>query len=119
MQQPTLDPLDSTLSTDDTQQHKQFMQEGAAQSVALLKAVGNSHRMLVLCLLMEFGELTVTQMLDQIDLSQSALSQHLARMRDEQLVTYRRESQTLYYRISDPNVRQLIATLKAIFCPNN
>jgi len=119
MQQPTLSSLDSTLSTDETQRHKQFMQEGATQAVALLKAVGNPHRMLVLCLLMEYGELTVTQMLHQIDLSQSALSQHLARMRDEELVTYRRESQTLYYRISDPNVRQLIGTLKAIFCPDN
>lgn len=50
-------------------------------------------------------------------LSQSALSQHLAKMREEGLVTYRRESQTLHYRIDNPDVAKLIATLKAIFCP--
>ncbi|MGQ7908954.1 ArsR/SmtB family transcription factor, partial [Burkholderia sp. BC1] len=49
--------------------------------------------------------------------SQSALSQHLAKMREEGLVTYRRESQTLHYRIDNPDVAKLIATLKAIFCP--
>src|SRR5690625_7261107 len=102
MQQPTLSSLDSTLSTDETQRHKQFMQEGATQAVALLKAVGNPHRMLVLCLLMEYGELTGTQMLHQIDLSQSALSQHLARMRAAELVTYRREASTRSHRINRP-----------------
>ena len=50
-------------------------------------------------------------------LSQSALSQHLAKMREEGLVAYRRESQTLHYRIENPDVVRLIATLKTIFCP--
>jgi DNA-binding transcriptional ArsR family regulator len=52
-----------------------------------------------------------------VALSPSALSQHLARMRQEGLVSYRREAQTLYYRIEDPNVAKLIGTLKDIFCP--
>lgn len=55
-------------------------------------------------------------MLDHIPLSQSALSQHLARMREEGLVTYRRESQTLYYRIANPAVEQVVAVLKSIYC---
>lgn len=93
------------------------MQEGAAQAAALLRAVGNEHRLLVLCLLLAREEMTVGALLEQVALSPSALSQHLARMRDEGLVAYRREAQTLYYRIANPDVARLIATLKDIFCP--
>ena len=96
---------------------QRFIQEGAAKAAALLRAVGNEHRMLVLCLLIEHDELTVGQLLEQVALSQSALSQHLAKMREEGLVTFRREAQTLYYRIDNPDVEKLIATLKAMFCP--
>ncbi|MGB3425012.1 MAG: metalloregulator ArsR/SmtB family transcription factor [Castellaniella sp.] len=98
-------------------QNLDFMQAGAARAAALLRAVGNEHRLLVLCLLIEWGELPVGALLERLPLSQSALSQHLARMRDEGLVAYRRESQTLYYRIANPDVERLIATLKQIFCP--
>jgi DNA-binding transcriptional ArsR family regulator len=98
-------------------QSQDFMQAGAARAAALLRAVGNEHRLLVLCLLIEWGELPVGALLERLPLSQSALSQHLARMRDEGLVVYRRESQTLYYRIANPDVERLIATLKQIFCP--
>ncbi|SHG70793.1 ArsR/SmtB family transcription factor [Pollutimonas bauzanensis] len=94
-----------------------FMQEGAARAAAMMRAVGNEHRLLVLCLLIEHGELTVGGLLDHVDLSQSALSQHLAKMRDEGLVTFRREAQTLYYRIGNPDVEILVGTLKRIFCP--
>lgn len=96
---------------------RQFMQKGAAQAAALLRAVGNEHRLLVLCLLIEQGEASVGALLEQVELSQSALSQHLARMREEGLVAYRREAQTLYYRIADPAVEKLVAALKGIFCP--
>ena len=103
------------MSSDALQQ--KFLQEGAAQAAALLRAVGNEHRLLVLCLLLTHGEMTVGALLTHVPLSQSALSQHLARMRDEGLVSFRREAQTLYYRIENPNVARLIATLKDIFCP--
>ncbi len=91
--------------------------EGVARAVAMLRAVGNAHRLEVLCLLIENGEMTVGAMLEHVALSQSALSQHLARMREDGLVTFRRESQTLHYRIDDPDVKRLIATLKSTFCP--
>lgn len=100
-----------------TRKDRQFLQQGAARAAALLRAVGNEQRLLVLCLLIEHGELSVGALTERIGLSQSALSQHLARMRDEGLVTFRREAQTLYYRIAEPNVEKLIATLKAIYCP--
>ena len=93
------------------------MQQAASQAAGLLRLVGNEHRLLVLCLLIEHGELTVGQLLDQVELSQSALSQHLARMREEGLIAFRREAQTLYYRIENPDAEKLVAALKAIFCP--
>jgi DNA-binding transcriptional ArsR family regulator len=94
----------------------ELLQDSAAQAAALLQAVGNPNRLLVLCLLMAHGEMTVGALNEAVALSPSALSQHLSRMREEGLVTYRRESQTLYYRIEDPNVAKLIGTLKDIFC---
>ncbi|WP_454720925.1 MULTISPECIES: ArsR/SmtB family transcription factor [Cupriavidus] len=93
------------------------LQDSAVQAAALLQAVGNPNRLLVLCLLVAHGEMTVGAINEAVALSPSALSQHLARMREEGLVTYRRVAQTLYYRIEDPNVAKLIATLKDIFCP--
>lgn len=100
-----------------TASDREFMQQGAARAAALLRVVGNEHRLLVLCLLIDRGEASVGTLLEQVELSQSALSQHLARMRDEGLVAFRRDAQTLYYRIADPAVEQLVAALKAIFCP--
>lgn len=94
-----------------------FLHEGAVNAAALLRAVGNEHRLLVLCLLIAHGEMTVGALHEHVALSQSALSQHLAKMREEGLVTFRREAQTLHYRIDDPNVVKLIATLKDIYCP--
>lgn len=93
------------------------LQESAGEAATLLHAVGNRHRLLVLCLLTGSAEMTVGELNDVVGLSPSALSQHLARMREEGLVTYRRDAQTLYYRIDDPKVARLIAALKDIFCP--
>jgi DNA-binding transcriptional ArsR family regulator len=95
----------------------QFLQDGATQAASMLRALGNVHRLLVLCLLIEHQEMTVGALHEHMTLSQSALSQHLAKMREEGLVAYRRESQTLYYYIANPDVAKLIATLKSIFCP--
>lgn len=93
------------------------MQDGAAKAAAMLRAIGNENRLLVLCLLIEKGEMSVGALLEHIPLSQSALSQHLAKMREEGLISYRRESQTLYYRIENQDVEKIVATLKGIFCP--
>lgn len=82
----------------------------------LLKAMGNARRLMVLCKLVEHGEMTVGDLAREVGLSQSALSQHLARMREEGLVAFRRESQTIWYRIADPRTEQLLASLYTIFC---
>lgn len=95
---------------------QQFIQQGAERAAALLRAVANEHRLIVLCLLIEHGEMTVGGLNEYVNLSPSALSQHLARMREEGLIAFRRDAQTLHYRIEDPDVFTLISSLKKIFC---
>ncbi|WP_414899921.1 ArsR/SmtB family transcription factor [Sphingomonas flavalba] len=91
--------------------------EAKAAAVAdMLKAIGNGRRLMVLCKLVEHGEMTVGDLAGAIGLSQSALSQHLARMREEGLIAFRRESQTLWYRIADPRIEALLATLYQLYC---
>ena len=91
--------------------------EAKAAAVAkLLKAIGNARRLMVLCKLVEHGEMTVGDLAGEVGLSQSALSQHLARMRDEGLVAFRRESQTLWYRIADPRAEALLGNLYQLYC---
>ena len=87
--------------------------DGVAQT---LKAIGNGRRLMVLCKLVEQGEMTVNHLADEVDLSQSALSQHLAKLREEGLIAFRRESQTLWYRIADPRTEALLATLYSLYC---
>ena len=92
--------------------------EGRAREAAdLLKALSNEHRLLILCHLVASEEMSVSALNAEIPLSQSALSQHLAKLRDEGLVTYRREAQVLFYRVADPNAARLLALLQDIFCP--
>ena len=88
----------------------------AGQVADLLRTLANDRRLLILCRLVECGEATVGQLADDADLSQSALSQHLARLREEGVVVYRRESQTLWYRIADRRVEELLATLHRLYC---
>ncbi len=86
----------------------------AANASRLLKAMAHDGRLLVLCQLVG-GELQAGQIASR--LSQSALSQHLARLRSDGLVATRRDGQAIHYRLADPAVRQVIETLAAIFCP--
>lgn len=88
----------------------------AGQVADLLRAIANDRRLLILCRLVECGESTVGQLAEDVELSQSALSQHLARMREEGLVAFRRDAQTLWYRIADPRVEDLLGTLHRLYC---
>lgn len=81
-----------------------------------MNLLGNENRLLILCYLMMHKEMKVGDIVDAVKLSQSALSQHLTKLRDEGLVDFRRESQTLYYRIADPRVSKLIKVLKKLYC---
>jgi len=99
--------------------NSQSIEDAAREITALLRAVANERRLLILCRLVELGEATVKSLADSVGLSQSALSQHLAKMRDEGLVTYRREAQTSWYRIADLRVERLLATLHELYCKPN
>ena len=88
----------------------------AFEVAGILRALANERRLMILCTLVESGESNVSALAEAVELSQSALSQHLAKMRDEGLVTFRRESQTLWYRIADPRIEELLATLHNLFC---
>lgn len=91
------------------------MRASAGAAARLLKAMANEHRLLVLCHLLE-GERSVGQLNAELDLSQSALSQHLAVLREDELVATRRESQTIYYRVASDAVAAVLAALHGIYC---
>ena len=88
----------------------------AESASVLLKQLANERRLMICCCLVDI-ELSVNQLNELVPLSQSALSQHLAKMREAQLLVTRRESQTIYYRLADEKVKEIISTLKKIYCP--
>lgn len=89
----------------------------ATHVAGLLKALANERRLMILCKLVEAGEANVGTLADAVGLSQSALSQHLAKMRDEGIVATRRDAQTIWYRITDKNIEVLLGHLQVLFCP--
>ncbi|HLF31952.1 MAG TPA: metalloregulator ArsR/SmtB family transcription factor [Xanthomonadales bacterium] len=92
------------------------MRRSASDAVFLLKGLANENRLIILCLLAE-GECSVGQLNQRVDLSQSALSQHLAVLREQGLVQTRRESQTIYYRLADTPALEIIKLLHDTYCP--
>jgi len=88
----------------------------AAEAARLLRALANERRLMILCQLAD-GERSVGELLPLVGLSQSALSQHLAVLREEGIVATRREAQTVRYRIADPAAVRVVSTLAEIFCP--
>jgi ArsR family transcriptional regulator len=90
----------------------------AGRAAKLLKALGNERRLMILCQLVD-GERSVGELLPNVGLSQSALSQHLAVLREEGVVATRRDGQVIWYRIDDPAAVRVVATLAEIFCPPN
>lgn len=88
----------------------------AAEAAGLLRALAHEARLMVLCQLTE-GERSVSSLQAGAGLSQSALSQHLGRLREEGLVATRRDGTTIYYRLADARAAQILATLAQIYCP--
>lgn len=97
----------------------QALAEQAGDAARLLKLLANERRLLVLCELAGAGEMTVGDLAVAVGLSQSALSQHLSLMRESGLVGFRRDGQTLHYRIVDPVASEILSTLKTIYCGPN
>jgi DNA-binding transcriptional ArsR family regulator len=91
------------------------MKRNATDAVSLLKGLANESRLMIMCVLSE-GEISVGQLNQRIRLSQSALSQHLAVLRDQGLVQTRRESQTIYYRLEESAAMSIIELLHDFYC---
>lgn len=91
------------------------MLKNSAKAIKLLKAVSNQRRLIILCHLLE-GEMSVGEINDKLDLSQSALSQHLALLRRHKLVVTRKEAQTVFYRIDSEEAEALIALMHKLYC---
>ena len=91
-------------------------EERATEAAQMLKALSNEKRLMILCKLLEHGEMSVNALIVDVGLSQSAMSQHLARMREEKIVDTRRDAQQIFYRVANPRVREILRTLKSTFC---
>lgn len=92
------------------------LEANAGEAAAFLKLLANEQRLLILCQLVSRGEMSVNQLVEAVGLSQSALSQHLARLRADSLVGFRRDGQTIHYRVADPRAVQILKALKRTFC---
>lgn len=94
----------------------QEMEAGADRAVELLKALGNRSRLLLLCQ-MKNGERSVGDLAQAMNLRDAAVSQQLALLRKDGLVTTRRQGQTVYYALASKEAAQVIDTLFTLFCP--
>jgi DNA-binding transcriptional ArsR family regulator len=108
LRRPDPPPEPATLSPERVLAH-------AGEAAQLLKALGNEQRLLILCHLLD-GPLSVGELNQRIELSQSALSQHLAVLRELGLVETRREAQTIIYSLPDGPVVRVMALLQDIYC---
>ncbi|HEX2527585.1 MAG TPA: metalloregulator ArsR/SmtB family transcription factor [Geminicoccus sp.] len=93
------------------------LQEKAAEAARMLRLLANENRLLLLCHLAGAGEMTVGALAETIGLSQPALSQHLAKLREDGLVETRKESQAVFYRLADPKAARLLEVLRDLYCP--
>src|SRR5690348_14160623 len=91
------------------------LQNNTRRASGLLKAMSNEHRLLILCQLVE-GEKSVGELVRLVGLSQSALSQHLARLRRDNLVRTRREAQTIFYTVASSEATALLHRLHELYC---
>lgn len=93
----------------------EVMQRNAGKAETMLKLLANAKRLMILCHLIK-GEKSVGQLADLVGLSQSALSQHLAKMKDLNMVESEKNGQMVYYKISNPEVEAILSTLYLIYC---
>jgi DNA-binding transcriptional ArsR family regulator len=91
------------------------LEANAEEATRLLDAMSNAKRLLILCNLLD-SELTVTDLVERVQLGQSPLSQHLAKLRALGFVKARRDGQQMYYSLASEAVRQVLETLYGIYC---
>lgn len=91
------------------------LQQNAARAATILRVLANDRRLMVLCELVRSGERSVTELEQVSGISQSALSQHLAKMRHHGVVKARRSAQTVFYSVASPDVMALLDTLCRLY----
>ena len=94
------------------------MSQAADSAVGLLQSLGNKSRLMIMCELID-GEKSVGELADLLQARESTVSQHLALLRKDRLVTTRRQGQTIFYTIASEPARQVLETLYAIYCPQD
>lgn len=102
--------MNDPLTVPAADSRRNLIADNADEAERFLRALANRNRLMVLCSLVP-GELSVSSLHERVPLSQSALSQHLAVLRNQGLVTTRREAQAIHYRIADARVQKLMPLL--------
>ncbi|TPQ39082.1 transcriptional regulator [Bradyrhizobium guangdongense] len=92
------------------------LQKQAKAVAAVMRMFANEHRLLIVCKLVEYGEITASALAEDVGISASALSQHLAKLKTERIVACRRDGQAMWYRIADQRIEELFSTLHKLFC---
>ncbi|MDN7125675.1 ArsR/SmtB family transcription factor [Pseudidiomarina terrestris] len=100
-----------------TQTIEEMQQDEAQNAATFLRSIANEHRLQILCHLAS-GEQSVGELNRHFPLSASAFSQHLAVLRQQELVKFRKEAQTIYYSIKDQDTLKFMQLLKTKFCPD-
>jgi DNA-binding transcriptional ArsR family regulator len=103
------------MKTSDSHDSLAIMARNASKAEAMLKSLANAKRLMILCHLVK-SERTVGELADLVGLSHSALSQHLAKMRENGLVVSDKRGQQVYYRVASPEVGAILSTLYLIYC---
>jgi ArsR family transcriptional regulator len=106
---------EAVATTDEVAVDPKRMAAAASRASELMKTLGHKDRLMVLCHLIS-GEKSVGELAGLLDIPQSPLSQHLARMRKENLVTTRREAQTIYYSIASEEAARLVGLMHELYC---
>lgn len=91
--------------------------ESAGEAAQMLRLLANEKRLLILCLMAARKEVNVSGLAEEVGLSMSALSQHLAKLREDGLIKARKEGQMVFYSVRDPDVARVLKLLKDIYCP--
>lgn len=97
-------------------QYSTVITRNALEASKLLKAIANPNRLMILCQLKILGARSVNQLLENLSISQPALSQHLAVMREEGLIVSSKKGTSIYYSIDDPIVKNVLEALNEKFC---
>ena len=93
------------------------MSQAADNAVGLLQSLGNKSRLMIMCQLID-GEKSVGQLAELLQVRELTISQHLALLRKDRLVTTRRQAQTIYYAVASDPARRVLETLYKVYCPN-